>query len=127
MAHGTFGTAINCMDGRAQLPVIAWLKEQYQLDYVDTITEAGADCVLLRGTPEQVASVQARVRISVEKHGSQLVAVVGHHDCAGNPCPEEEHRREIAESVAAVRAWGLPVEVVGLWLDEDWRVQRVGE
>ena len=127
MAHGTFGTAINCMDGRAQLPVIAWLKERYTLDFVDTITEAGADCVLLRGTPEQGASVQARVRISVEKHGSRLVAVVGHHDCAGNPCSEEEHRRQIAESVTAVRAWGLPVEVIGLWLDEEWQAQRVGE
>ncbi len=26
MAHGSFGTAINCMDGRTQLPVNEYLK-----------------------------------------------------------------------------------------------------
>ncbi|HHX42635.1 MAG TPA: hypothetical protein GX714_01420 [Chloroflexi bacterium] len=125
MAHGTFGTAINCMDGRAQLPVITWLKEQYGLDYVDMITEAGAAKALLEGTPEQAASVLARVRVSVEKHGSRIVAIVGHDDCAGNPVSEEEHRRHIAASVAVARAWGLPVEVIGLWLGNDWQIECI--
>ncbi len=29
MSQGTFGTAINCMDGRVQEPVARWLKEHY--------------------------------------------------------------------------------------------------
>lgn len=125
MAHGTFGTAINCMDGRAQLPVIAWMKERYGLDYVDMITEAGADCVLTQGTPEQVASVLARVHVSVDKHHSKVVAIVGHDDCAGNPCAPADHLGHIRRSVAAARGWGLPAEVIGIWLDEGWQVQVV--
>jgi len=35
----TFATAINCMDGRAQLPVIEWIKEKQPVGFVDMITE----------------------------------------------------------------------------------------
>jgi len=47
MASGKFGTAINCIDDRAQAPVSDWIKENHSVDYVDTITEPGSDKVLL--------------------------------------------------------------------------------
>ncbi|KYK20479.1 hypothetical protein AYK25_04770 [Thermoplasmatales archaeon SM1-50] len=34
-----FITAINCMIGRVQLPIIHWMRKQYAVDYVDMITE----------------------------------------------------------------------------------------
>jgi len=49
--HGKFATAINCMDGRVQLPVINWLMENLSVDYVDIDHRAragqdtgGGDC-----------------------------------------------------------------------------------
>ncbi len=36
-----FGTVINCMDGRVQFPVLEYLKHKYEVDLVDSITEAG--------------------------------------------------------------------------------------
>ena len=33
----TFATAINCMDGRVQIPVIEYLKKEFKVDYVDMI------------------------------------------------------------------------------------------
>ena len=39
-------TCLNCMDGRVQLPVINWIRENYKIDNVDVITEAGMDGVL---------------------------------------------------------------------------------
>ena len=85
-----FATAINCMDGRTQLLVIAYLKGKYKVDCVDMVTEAGpvrilADCedrVLLD-------SIKRRVEISTGKHRSRYIAVVGHFDCAGNPVSKE--------------------------------------
>ena len=41
MAEGTFATAINCMDGRVQLPVIKFLQERFKAEYVDIISEPG--------------------------------------------------------------------------------------
>ncbi len=37
----SFCTAINCMDGRTQLPVIEFLKNKLSVEYVDTVTEPG--------------------------------------------------------------------------------------
>lgn len=126
MAEGRFATAINCMDGRTQLPVIDWLRREYGVDYVDSVTEPGPVC-LLAGTPGSPAleSVRGRVRISVEKHGSHQVAVVAHHDCAGNPLPKEQQLEQLRCSVETVRGWGLDAEVIGLWVGPDWQVERV--
>jgi hypothetical protein len=37
----SYCTAINCMDGRVQLPTTAFQKERFNVDHVDMITEAG--------------------------------------------------------------------------------------
>ena len=39
MADGKFATSISCMDGRIQIPISQWIKENYSVDFVDTITE----------------------------------------------------------------------------------------
>jgi len=125
MASGAFATAINCMDGRAILPVTEWMKKQCQVDYVDMITEAGPDKVLSAGSSEQVAAIKARVGISVGKHNSKVIAVVGHHDCAGNPVSRAEHLEHIKECCRIVGTWGLDVRIYGLWLNEQWEVEVV--
>ena len=43
MAEGKFATSVSCMDGRIQIPLNKWIKENYSADYVDTITEPGVD------------------------------------------------------------------------------------
>jgi hypothetical protein len=32
MAQGNFATAINCMDGRTQEPIINWAKKEFNVD-----------------------------------------------------------------------------------------------
>lgn len=127
MSEGKFGTAINCMDGRVQIPVIEWMKENYDLDFVDVITEPGPDAVMSSGNVMSVASIRSRIEISIGRHGSGVVAIVGHHDCAGNQVSREIHLDQIERSVQVIRGWGMPVEVVGLWVNEDWHVERLGE
>ena len=128
MAEGTFVTAINCMDGRTQEPVAAWLKQTYGADYVDTITEPGPDLILAGGDSGLIDSIHTRLRISVEKHGSRVVAVVAHDHCAGNPVDKTEHLRMLDQSMQRVLEWGFPVTVVGLWVDGDnWQVEKIAE
>jgi len=45
-----FCTVINCIDGRIQLPVIEYLKIRFNVEYVDTITEAGPNLILSENT-----------------------------------------------------------------------------
>lgn len=122
-----FCTAINCMDGRVQLPVIRHLQVKFGADYVDCITDAGPNRVLAeRADARAVEALLARVGISVEKHHSAGIAVAGHHDCAGNPAPKETQLKHIEAAVRFIRTRHPNLPVVGLWVDERWRVKEMG-
>jgi hypothetical protein len=126
MSTKKFVTAINCMDGRVQLPVIEWLKNQYVVDYVDMITEPGPIKILAENTPRPlIDSLRSRVEVSVLKHASSCIAVVGHMDCAGNPVGKEIQIQQIIASIKRIRDWKLPIPVIGLWVNEHWTVERV--
>ena len=121
-----FATAINCMDGRVQLPVIEFMQSRYGVDYVDMITEAGPIGILSKNRDaDKIDSMKKRAEISLFKHNSGLIALVGHFDCAGNPVDKEEQIKQIRHSAAAVRSWNFNVEVIGLWVDDNWTVHEV--
>jgi len=121
-----FCTAINCMDGRVQLPVIRHLQAKFGADYVDCITDAGPNRVLAEcADAGAVDALLARVHISVEKHRSVGIAVAGHHDCAGNPAPKDAQLRHIEAAVRFMQKRYPDLPVVGLWVDEAWRVDEV--
>ncbi|MCK5004313.1 MAG: hypothetical protein KAS21_04455 [Candidatus Aminicenantes bacterium] len=122
----SFCTAINCMDGRVQLPVIEYLKKKFTVDYVDMITEAGPNKIIADGTDwKLVESIFSRVKISVEKHGSKHIAIIGHHDCAGNPVGEEEQRLHIQKAVEAASDRFGNVDVIGLWVNKNWNITEI--
>ena len=122
-----FGTTLNCIDGRTQIPVIKWMKENFDVDYVDSITEPGMDKVLSQGQWYETERLREKVIISITAHNSNTVAVVGHYDCAANPVSDCKHFLDIAASTDVVKSWGLPVSVVGLWVDEFWCVHVVSK
>ncbi len=122
----SFCTAINCMDGRVQLGVIKYLQKRFGAKYVDSITEPGPNLILAKRTDENsVKSILARVEISVGKHLSKGIAIVGHHDCAGNPAPKDEQISHIREAVEFIRSRFPEIEIIGLWVNENWEVSEV--
>lgn len=125
MARGTFATAINCMDGRVQEPMITWAKEKFGVDYVDMITEAGPDKVVSEGKPDQTNLVRYKTGLSIEKHGSETVIIMGHDDCGGNPVPKDKHLEQIKAAVRVISSWGFPVTIYGVWMDINWNVEII--
>ena len=126
MSEGKFATAINCMDGRVQAPVTAYLKKKYGVDYVDMITEPGSDGILAANKDKAIIeSIKKKVGISTGRHGSKYISVAGHHDCAGNPVDKDTHLGHIRSAVKAVKSWGVKAEVIGLWVDDKWKVSEV--
>jgi hypothetical protein len=128
MSEDSFATAINCMDGRTQLPVNQYMKDTCGVDHVDTITEPGPDGILCdQKDATLIESIRKRVEISVRKHGSKNVAIVAHHDCAGNPVDLRTHLDQIERAVELIHGWGLGCDVVALWLGEDFKVQIIDD
>ena len=123
MADGSFATSISCMDGRIQIPISNWIKENYSVNFVDTITEPGVDKVLVDNPNNE--SIKNKVSISINAHKSKLVVVSGHYECAANPVSDDEHISQIKKDVEAISSWNLGVEVVGVWVDNSWKVNRL--
>ena len=122
----TFATAINCIDGRVQEPLISLIKERFKVDFCDMITEVGPDKVICEGIDtDLVESIKRRVSISLKKHNSKIIILAGHYDCAANPVSEDRHLKEIKEGVKKIKEWGLEAEIHGVWIDKDWKVRLV--
>ena len=121
----SFCTVINCLDGRVQLPVFEYLKNEFEADYVDTITEAGPVAILVERQNTGLAdSILQRVDISVNKHKSVGIAVAAHYDCAGNPVSEQKQKQQLDLAVQFLTQKYPDLCIIGLWVDSDWQVQK---
>ena len=121
-----FCTVINCIDGRVQIPVINYLKDRFNVEYVDCVTEAGPNRIVGGGSNELLlASIIDRVKISVTHHNSVGLAIVAHHDCAGNPTSKTEQLEDLEFGVKYLTEQFGEIPVIGLWVDEKWEVSEV--
>ena len=101
-------------------------KNTYNVKYVDTITEAGPCKILADNKNKSVLdSIHSRIGVSLEKHQSNLIAISGHHDCAGNPCTPEEQKQQVKQSLKYLKKLYPQTEVIGLWIDSDWEVNAI--
>ncbi|QVK21354.1 hypothetical protein KHQ82_03260 [Mycoplasmatota bacterium] len=119
-------TAINCIDGRIQLPVIEYLKKEYKADFVDMVTEAGPNKILSENSDKYlVESIKARVELSLTRNESKLIAIVGHYDCKANPSIRDKQIIQIREAVTKVKEWAFDVPVIGLWVGDNWIASEI--
>ena len=122
----SFCTVINCMDGRIQLPVIEYLQGRFDVDYVDSITEPGPNLILAQRTNmDIVKSIFNLLKISIERHDSVGIAVVGHYGCAGNPAVKEQQTQHTLDAINCIKCRYNDIEVIGLWVDENWKVCEI--
>ena len=122
----SFCTAISCMDGRTQLPVILYLQKYFNAEYVDMITEAGPNRIMAeRNNLAGVRSIIKRIDISMTLHQSKGIAVVGHYDCAKNPADEKKQSEQTKEAIGFLRQNYDKIEIIGLWVDKNWNVKPI--
>ena len=113
------------MDGRKQEPVIKYLKGRFHCDFVDTITEPGPNGILAeQSNKDLLKSIFNRLDISINKHGSVGIAVVGHYDCAGNPGDKDKQNIDTKKAVEFLKAKFPNLEVIGLYVSEKYGVEE---
>jgi hypothetical protein len=121
-----FGTAINCIDGRTQEPVINFMKKKYDIDGVDMVTFPGADGIFsVRENLDKIEIIRRSVSISIEKHHSRIIAVVGHFDCAGNPGDKEHHYAHIRKALHEVSSWNFDAQIAGYYVNDKLHIEEV--
>lgn len=120
MSNEKFATSVSCMDGRIQFPLAKWIKDNYSVDYVDTITEPGVDKKIAEDSNHEL--IKSKIGISVNIHKSKLIVVSGHYDCAGNPVSDGKHISQIKNGVNVISSWNFDANVIGVWVDKNWNV-----
>ena len=121
-----FGTAINCIDGRTQEPVINFMKKKYDIDGVDMVTFPGADGIFsVRENLDKIEIIRRSVSISIEKHHSRIIAIVGHFDCAGNPGDKEHHHAHIRKALHEVSSWNFDAQIAGYYVNDKLQIEEV--
>jgi hypothetical protein len=91
------------------------------------ITEPGPERLLAEGDRRDIESIKRRLEISITRHNSKLVAILGHRDCAGNPVDKKVQLEQIHAAISTVESWNLGVRVIGLQVDEDWKVRKLNQ
>lgn len=136
MQQPTFATALNCIDGRAQAAVESWMRENIGVDHIDQISEPGVDRLLADGDTSIMGPIRSKVGLSVQQNESQVVVIVGHdnyadapesvRDISGYGCVHT-HRGDIHRAINRVASWKIPAHILGIRLDEQWKVEVVDE
>jgi hypothetical protein len=122
----SYGTVINSIDGRVQIPVINFLLERFSVSYLDVITELAPHKILAEQADQgKISAIMQRLNISMLEHGSRQFAVVGHYDCPGNQASRTEQIEQLRQSVAFLQDSYPGIEIIGLWLPSQWRVEEV--
>jgi carbonic anhydrase len=122
----SFCTVIDCMDGRVQRSVLDFMTERFGVPYVDTITAPGPNGILSRQDDERALhSILRCIEVSVHKHRTVGIAVVGHHDCAGNPGDREHQDTDTRAAVCYLRDQFPHTRIIGLWVDETQSVEEI--
>jgi len=136
MQQPTFATALNCIDGRAHAAVESWMRENIGVEHVDQIAEPGVDRLLAGGDISITDPIRGKVDLSVRQNESQVVVIVGHDNYADAPESVryisgyesiDTHRGDIHRAINRVASWKIPAYILGIRLDEQWKVEVVDE
>ncbi|MDO8870941.1 MAG: hypothetical protein Q7V10_09385 [Methanobacteriaceae archaeon] len=121
---GKFATCLNCIDGRIQFPVLNWIKINYGIPFVDMITEPGIVNIFSDDNEHNKSSLfestLEKVKISLNIHDSNIIFLVGHDDCAGNPESPQVQKNQTKKSVRnlkeIIKEINPSCKVIGLWI-----------
>lgn len=121
------------MDGRCQEKGLAYAKQLFGTEYVDSITEPGIDGILAGAhdvvEAQNMSKVQEWIRvkadISANGHGSSQVIIFGHCGCAGVVTDLEGHKGHLREAKKTIEGWGLFKEIHLAVFDEHFDIQKV--
>ena len=100
----SFCTAVSCIDGRVQLPVIQYLTRRVHVEFVDVVSDTGPASVLAHDPDSETAgSIDRRIDVSRDARQSQGLAIAAHHDCWGHQRPLEGQIDDLRRSAAHLR------------------------
>jgi hypothetical protein len=81
--------------------------------------------VKLFSRPEDVERIKSNVLHSINHENSRIILVSAHHDCEGNAVTKNEQILQLKKAMSVIKSWKLPVDVIGVWVNEQLQVEVV--
>ena len=102
-----------------------WLRARYGVEEVQSLTLSRREWVGL-AADEADAPMLGRIRDRLalaQLCKPELIAVLSHPAPMDSRAERLRSRREVERMVRRLQAWGVPAEVVGVWVGEQWDVE----
>lgn len=116
---------VNCVDGRAQLPVIEFIKREYGVSF-DIITEWNPAYVLAeRNTSVEARSIMEKIQLLIKNNNISVLAIASHRGCADDCESGASCSRQLNLSVQYVAKHFPEQKVIGLWVDANGSAKEV--
>jgi hydrogenase maturation factor len=120
------GTVVCCIDGRIQIPVVEFLRNLWNVEWVDVVTEIAPERLLSDGNEEEsVRRIHENITASLVQQLEARLAVASHSGCDCNNVPDEEKREMVRASVRILREAHQDASIIGVWVDETGTVSQL--
>jgi len=71
-----FAASVHCMDGRVQKPLINYITKNYNVRFVDAVTEPGPCGIISENTDKNTLdSIENRLNISINIHKAGIIFI----------------------------------------------------
>lgn len=123
-----FAIVITHMGRRKDIVEMPWLETEYRIDESDwmVLSEDGWRAVA-DGEPTIWDALERKLLVGFYVSQPQLVVVIGHPSGAGDDDQVGQRQAEVRRIVERIRSLLLPAGVMGIWTDEDGRLQDILE
>jgi hypothetical protein len=127
------GLALVCADGRLHQEAAHYndqIAQHMGVDLVDVVAVPGPDGLGKLGRDAEEKAVVGWLKLLIDAHHPESIAVIGHYKCAGNPVEDAEHDTDAARMAAQLKAeLGFPGPVMGfstVWhADNEWSLKKL--
>lgn len=117
----TFCASIQCIDGRIHDAIFSYIKENYDIKYIDILSEPGIDGILAGDDPMYIDSIIRKLQICVDVHDVKEVFFSAHYNCLANPGTKEEHISQMNKGLEKLKVRFPSLIFHKIWVDENWQ------
>ena len=121
-----FAALIDCTSKAMGWEFFPYLREKLKVDYVDLIVPPKPnEVVLLFENKSIIETLKIKLLLSIQKHETALLVLVGDPSCKGKELPLEQFKKHVLQAAKLIKAWRLPVTILGLWQHKDQKIQEI--
>lgn len=121
-----FTTCLNCIDGEVQVPVFEWIKKNYNVDYINMITDVAMVSVL--SDKDLRDDITEKLKHSLKEYNHiKSIFIVGYANCLGNDTDQRFHKSRLLEAVQNIKNKFPENCIIGLWISQELTVEKMLE